>query len=309
MSKSKKNKSFEEADFIDILDSSKIGLWIIEIDNNTGINRMYCNDTMLELLGRTERLSPEKCFEFWYSRIHKGYYSYIEKAIEKICVTGNGVEVQYPWKHPILGDIKARCFGRFISLNNGVIKIKGFHQNINDFYKMEVILSKSDNEIFEWYQDNNIAYVHTHYNQIYKDDELTIENFPQSWIDNGIVQDFFKDVYLEAFNRINNGSKKSVCDIKMKNKNGKYVWFRMTLLSKKSQSDISSTVIGTLENINNLKEMEMAYTTDSKFYKSLLEELCAYGKVNVSKNKFLYVSGLWNIYSGIIGDLGMRKIL
>ena len=78
------NSPFNWINFIDILDSSKLGLWSIEIDNNTGLNKMYCNDTMLQLMGITECFLPEKNYEFWYSRIHKGYYSYVENAIKKI---------------------------------------------------------------------------------------------------------------------------------------------------------------------------------------------------------------------------------
>ena len=308
MEHNKENKPFSWINFTDILDSSKIGLWSIEIDNNTGINRMYCNDTMLGLLGATDYFSPEKCFEFWYSRIHKGYYSYVEKAIEKVCTTNQSIEIQYPWRHPKLGDIIVRCSGKLISTDNGIITIKGYHQNINDLHQMKVILSKTENEIFEWYQDSSTAYIHTHYSQLYKD-EANVENFPQVWIDNGNVHEFFKEIYLDTFDRINNGSKKSACELKMKNKNGEYTWFRMTLSKEDMSSDISNVVIGTLENINTLKEMETAYVIESRFYKAILKEMSAYGEANITNNKFLYTGGIWSVYNNVIEEMTISEII
>lgn len=308
MNKSKENKPFNWLNFIDILDSSKIGLWSIEIDNNTGINRMYCNDIMIEILGASNHFTPEKYFEFWYSRIHKGYYSYVEKAIEQICSTNKSIEIQYPWKHPDFGDIIVRCSGKLISIKNGVITIKGYHQNINDLHQMKVVLSKTENEIFEWYQDSNTAYVHTNYSQLYKD-ESNIENFPQAWVDNGTVKEFFKDIYLETFDRIKNGSKKSVCELKMKNKNGEYTWFRMTLSKEKLTSDVSNVVIGTLENINNLKQMEISYVVESRFYKAILKEMVAYGEANITNNKFLVTGGIWREYNDILDSLTISEVL
>ncbi len=308
MEKNKDNKHFSWINFIDILDSSKIGLWSIEIDNNTGINRMYCSDTMISLLDAEDYFSPEKYFEFWYSRIHKGYYSYVEKAIEKLCTTNQAVEIQYPWRHPKLGDIIVRCSGKLISADNGVITIKGYHQNINDLHQMKVVLSKTENEIFEWYQDSKTAYVHTHYSQLYKD-EANVENFPEVWIENGNVQEFFKDVYLDTFNRINNGSKKAVCELKMKNKSGEYTWFRMTLSKEEVHSDLSNVVIGTLENINTLKEMEIAYVIETRFHKAILKEMMAYGKANITNNKFLSTGGLWSVYNNILDELTISEIM
>nr|WP_317357775.1 EAL domain-containing protein [uncultured Tyzzerella sp.] len=308
MKENKKNKPFSWFNFVDILDSSKIGLWSIEIDNNTGINRMYCNDTMLKLLGATDYFSPEKSFEFWYSRIHKGYYSYVEKAIEQVCTSNKAIEIQYPWQHPKLGDIIVRCSGKLSSIDNGVITIKGYHQNINDLHQMNVVLSKTENEIFEWYQDSNTAYVHTHYSQLYKE-QSNVENFPEIWIKNGNVQKYFKDVYLDAFERINNGNKKAICELKMKNKNGEYTWFKMTLSKEEVSSELSNVVIGTLENINSLKEMEIAYVIQSRFYKAILKEMVAYGEVNITNKKFLRVGGSWSIYNRVIDNFTVEELL
>ncbi len=309
MDREKKTKSFDWSNFIDVLDSSRIGLWSIEIDNNTGINRFYANNTMMELLGAKDYFSPEKLYEFWYSKIHKGYYSYIQKAIEKICSSDTSIEIEYPWKHPSLGDIIVRCSGKFIEIKDGVIVIKGYHQNINDLNQMKVVLSKTEDEIFEWYQDSNTAYVHTNCNQLYKND-VNVENFPQAWVDNGNVREDFKDIYLEAFERINKGSKKSVCELKMKTKDGGYMWFRMTLLKEDIQGDIiSNVVVGKLENINNLKEIEIAYVRESKFYNSILKGMLAYGEINLSTDRFLSISGLWYQSINDLEELSISQIM
>ncbi|WP_250278867.1 EAL domain-containing protein [[Clostridium] colinum] len=307
MEKSKFSEVFNNINIIDILENSKIGLWSIEIDNNTGINRMYCNDIMMQLMGIETLISPEKVFEFWYSRIHKGYYSYVENAIQKIGTTDKLIEIQYIWKHPQKGDINVRCSGKFISNNNGIVVIEGYHQNIYDLEQMKIDLPKTENEVFEWYQDSKTAYIRTEYKQLYED-KVNIENFPQVWIDNKIVHKDFKDLYLETFERVNKGSKKSFCELKMKNKNGEYIWFRM-ILSKEANYLSSGIVIGTLEDINNLKQLEISYVIGSKFYKSILQEMIAYGEANITENKLLSVGGIWTEYNNIFNKLTITEIM
>lgn len=304
----KENESFSWFNFADILDSSKIGLWSIEINNVTGVNKLYCNDIMISLIGAKENLTPEKYFEFWYSRIHKGYYSYIEKAFEKVCTSNQAVEIQYPWQHPKLGDIIVRSHGKVSSRKSGVIVIKGYHQNINDLNQMKVVLSKIENEIFEWYQDSNTAYIHTNYNQLYKND-ANIENFPYSWIENGTVQIFFKNTFLSAFERIRDGDKKAVCELKMKNKEGRYSWFRMILSKEDKYSEMSNVVVGTIENIDKLKEMEISYVVESRFYKAILKEMIAYGEFNLTNYKFINTGGLWSCYNEVIDKLNILEIV
>lgn len=303
-----KNEHFDWESFVDIFDNSKIGLWSMEIDNVTGINKFYCDKTMKDLLGMKEEFTPEKAYEHWYSRIHKGYYLYIKKAINKVCTTNKVVEVQYPWVHPEFGDVIVRCSAKFVGINNGVIKLNGYHQHVSDLQQMKIIISKIEKEIFEWYQDSKTAYVHTQY-ALLSGKDTSIENFPYAWVENETVKPFFAKSYLDAFERINKGAKKSICELKMKDKNGEYVWFRMTLSKDELSADMINVVVGSLENINVLKEMEIAYIVESRFYRAILMQTLAYSEINLSKNIILSVGGEWSKYKDLIEMKTLDKLI
>ena len=298
----------KDLNFEDILDNSKIGLWMMEINRSTGVNKMYYNEVMINLIGANHDLNGEKNFEFWYSRIYKGYYSYVRKAFNKVCSEEQPIEIQYLWKHPRLGDIIVRSYAKMYSKKEDVILIKGYHQNINDLNQMKKVLANTDNEVFEWYQDSNTAYIHTNYILLEKGENY-IENFPYCWVESGKVDVLFRNIFLSAFERINEGDKKAVCELKMKNRKGEYSWYRMILSKEELSSRIDSVVIGNIKNIDKLKEMEISYVVESRFYKAILKEMIAYGEINLTDYKFLNTGGLWNFYKEDINNLNIIEII
>ncbi|MCQ2145046.1 MAG: HAMP domain-containing histidine kinase [Bacteroidales bacterium] len=112
----------------EILSKQKNGLWAIEIDEGAK-PRMYVDDVMLELLGMTERVSPEDTYQKWYDAIDSDVYGIVKDVIERIN-KGENAEVQYPWHHPDGTTRIVRCGGlRNFDYKDGV-RIEGTHRDI-----------------------------------------------------------------------------------------------------------------------------------------------------------------------------------
>lgn len=297
MKKEEKNNIFNIDGIMNLLTSNQIGLWTIELNNNTGINKMYCNDIVVSLMGiMDENITPETIFEYWYTRIHKGYHSYVQKALEKVCLGQvSSVEIQYTWNHPLKGSVSIRSCGSLEWAKNGVFFITGYHQNISGLSQMKLIMDKADKEIFEWHSDEKTAYIHTKC-RLLDTDETTFENFPEILIEKGIVHSLFKNKLLETFENIKKTKENVICELKLKSRGGKYDWYKIILSKNIDEKDEASLIIGSIENISQLKEMEIAYIKEAKFYHSILKEVTAYTEVNLSKNELLRSGGDWSMY-------------
>ena len=69
-----------KADWLkEVLQTGRIGMWIVEVDNETGEFRMYPDEQMHVLLGTEHmELTPKEQFAFFQERIEPGY----EKAVQ-----------------------------------------------------------------------------------------------------------------------------------------------------------------------------------------------------------------------------------
>ena len=69
-----------KADWLkEVLQTGRIGMWIVEVDNETGEVRMYPDEQMHVLLGTEHmELTPKEQFAFFQERIEPGY----EKAVQ-----------------------------------------------------------------------------------------------------------------------------------------------------------------------------------------------------------------------------------
>lgn len=118
-------------DIEETLEGSRTGLWSIEMENGNP-PRMYPDKTMRMLLGVEKNISPEKCYESWFSRIDPAYVDMVLESIDEMKKTGRA-EVIYPWSHPVLGQIYIRCGGVPDHKAKGnLCRLKGYHQDITE---------------------------------------------------------------------------------------------------------------------------------------------------------------------------------
>lgn len=132
----------------DILHEAQTGLWAIELEEGRE-PRMYADKAMLELLGFTGEPSPEECYRGWYDRIDADYYPMVQDVVRRMCADERA-EVEYPWHHPLWGQIYVRCGGiRDKNYKEGTCLL-GYHQNITN----TVMLKQEYDTILEKLNEN-----------------------------------------------------------------------------------------------------------------------------------------------------------
>ena len=93
---------------------------------------MYADKTMLEIMGVKGELTPEECYQHWFSRINNGYCHYVQYAVENMIETRRTVELSYTWNHPDKGHVSVRCLGLRVADSEGMVCLEGYHREINE---------------------------------------------------------------------------------------------------------------------------------------------------------------------------------
>lgn len=115
----------------DILEGAKTGIWTIEQEENCP-PRMYADKTMRILLGVSDEIDPEECYQHWFKNIDPDYVDMVQKSVAEMMDTGRS-EVIYPWYHPVLGKIYVRCGGVIDkTFTKPGISLNGYHQDITE---------------------------------------------------------------------------------------------------------------------------------------------------------------------------------
>ena len=141
---------------MDILEKANIGLWAFELDEGKE-PRMYVDDVMLDLIGLTEQISPEKTYHAWYDHIDKSAYGLVAESVEKM-TAGEHAEVQYPWHHPDGRTMIVRCGGVRNPAYTAGVRIEGTHTDVTDvlhFEKDEVAVAALQADALNYIADTD----------------------------------------------------------------------------------------------------------------------------------------------------------
>lgn len=111
-----------------ILRANDIGLWIIRINEKNGCHELHADDIMERVLGLTKKLSPDECYDYWYSRISLQDREYVDNAVRVMINDGKAVQLGYSWVHPTLGQVTVRSSGIRTPDENGRIVLEGYHR-------------------------------------------------------------------------------------------------------------------------------------------------------------------------------------
>ena len=115
----------------EVLEGSRTGIWTIELEDGCP-PRMYADRTMRTLLGVSEEVGPEECYQSWFRNIDADYVVSVREAVEEMVETGRS-EVVYPWNHPDMGRIYVRCGGvPDKKFKKPGVCLKGYHQDITE---------------------------------------------------------------------------------------------------------------------------------------------------------------------------------
>ncbi|MCI9376879.1 MAG: response regulator [Oscillibacter sp.] len=140
----------------DILEGARTGIWTIELEEGCP-PRMYADRTMRILLGVSDAIGPEACYQHWFARIEPDYVEMVQESVREILETGRS-EVIYPWKHPTLGKIYVRCGG----VPDKTFKkpgacLNGYHQDITETMVTRKKQEQSIMELLERVRQANSA--------------------------------------------------------------------------------------------------------------------------------------------------------
>ncbi len=123
-----------------ILEGARTGIWTIELEEGCR-PRMYADRTMRILLGVSEEIEPEACYQHWFAGIDPDYVEMVQEAVQEILGNGRS-EVIYPWNHPKLGKIYVRCGGvPDRTFKKTGVSLNGYHQDIT-----EIMLTRKKQE-------------------------------------------------------------------------------------------------------------------------------------------------------------------
>ena len=281
--------------YYDVFDTLDLGLWIIRISQDRGKCEMLANDTMLRVLGISGTPSPEECYQFWYSRINKGYFHYVDQSVERMIQTQRIVQLEYTWRHPDLGEVLVRCTGIRMSDDGGMICLKGYHRIISNIEKPQYLPATYTRDIFEFNVLTRTIFFHNDRQLVYGTD-LHETDFPHCWIDTGIVHPHFIQEFRNAFAHPGAQEETSPMELLLKSKSGTYEWLRMTIRHLSTEKLDLSTVIVLLEPAGTERVMELEYMRMRRFYQALLSESIAYAEVDLESGQLKSAGGLWQAY-------------
>lgn len=278
----------------DILKATKLGLWHIEIDTNTGINRMSVDSNMNDLLGITETLTKEECYQFWYQNIADGYYYHVSNALQEMIHSNKIIEVEYTWIHPHRGEVPVRLIGILSHSAEGIHSLKGYYRIIGDMVQKN-FMNTQNMEIFEYNEKRESIYFHTKRNLIRGNRGKEL-NFPDCWIDHNMVHPHFENAFRSIFSSVKNQPEDQILELLLKNKQDEFEWFRLE--SHHISQDIQdiNTLIVSLYPIADNQNLQMQYIRKNDFYQAILSEAVAYAEVDLTTGKMQDAGGLWAVY-------------
>lgn len=115
----------------DILRITDVGLWIIRINEAKNHFEMHADETMERVMGMDNKYNPQETYKYWFERIKSGCETYVREKVNLMINVDKVVQLEYPWIHPQLGEVRVRCCGRRIEDSDGMIVLEGYHRIIS----------------------------------------------------------------------------------------------------------------------------------------------------------------------------------
>ncbi|WP_158098974.1 EAL domain-containing protein [Flavonifractor sp. An100] len=282
--------------YCDILNNIGVGLWVIRFDPENGQWEMIADDTMYQVMGVTDTLDAQECYQFWYSRVNDGYYHYVNQSVSQMINSGRVVQLEYTWKHPQLGEVVVRCTGVRGRDEDGKICLRGYHRIISDIERPKFMTDVNEQDVFEYNELNKTIFFHTE-RTLLAGGERHESNFPLCWLEQEIVHPHFYDVFLSLFSRIRLKEDTQVPEILLKGKDGRYQWFRLSVRHLGREEQDLDTVVAVAEPTESRRVMELESTRVKGFYQALLSETVAYAEVDLESGQLKAQGGLWQDYA------------
>ena len=278
----------------DILKTTRLGLWVIRLSKDGTRGEMYVDQTMRNVLGLRGELSAEECYRYWYDRISEGYFHYVSFSVQHMIDTGKPVELCYTWNHPVKGETTVRCLGIRVADMGDMICLEGYHREINEV-DMPRFLPDAKSIIFEYNENKHSVYFHNSRAALAGSEEKE-ENFPDCWLDSGMVHPHFAWKFRSLFTDIHSQPEQDEQEFLLKSAGGYYDWFKLKTRHLGSSDQDMNTMIVILDPATQERAMELEFMRQKDFYHASLSEKIAYAEIDMESKRFLTVGGLWAEY-------------
>lgn len=278
----------------DVLKNTDLGLWFIRLDPKGDRREMFADETMRRILGLDKELTPEECYRYWYSRIKESDCRYVDQAVEQMVESGQVVELEYPWEHPALGEVIVRCTGIRSEDADGMVCLEGYHRTLFGMERPAYLPDANMGEVFEFNPQTGLIRFHTR-RTLLEGDQIYEENFPQCWLDSGIVHPHFARQFAALFQNVDGCKNLDGQEILLRDKQGNYEWFKPHIrYLGTGQSPQSRMVFLDTADPERVLQLENMRIRD--FYRASLSEAIAYAEVDLESNQIREAGGLWAGY-------------
>lgn len=285
-------KELSRSNYRHILSSMSVGLWTIRMPSDGRPPQMVADETMYRALGAPTSLTPEECYEFWYSRINAGYYSYVHDAVRSMIDTGQQVQLEYTWNHPSFGEVIVQCNGIRVLDDSGTSHLQGYHRILSGTHCPQFLPELDKRELFEYNELKQTIFFHTDRHLI-AGEQRHESGFPKCWIDNQIVHPHFSQEFQAAFSRVCLKSDLVLPEILLQSKGGTYEWFQLSLRHPGQEEVDLNTMVVSLEPIGPHRVQQLGSLRVQRFYHAVLAETTAHAELDLESGQLLSVGGLW----------------
>ena len=279
----------------DILKTTKLGLWVIRLSKDGTRGEMYVDQTMRGILGIRGELTAEECYNHWYGRINEGYFHYVNYSVQHMIETGKAVELSYTWNHPVKGETTVRCLGIRVADMGDMICLEGYHREINEV-DMPRFLPDAKSIIFEYNENKRSIYFHNS-RAVLAGTEEKEENFPDCWINAGMVHPHFIPQFRTLFTNIQSQPERDGEEFLLKSAAGGYDWFKLKTRHLGSSDQDMNTMIVILDPATQERATELEFLRQKDFYRATLSEKIAYAEIDMESRRLLTLGGLWSDYA------------
>ena len=279
----------------DVLKGTDLGLWFIRIDPNGQRREMFADETMRRVMGLDHALPPQECYEYWYSRVNDGYYQYVDLSVESMIRMGKVVQLEYPWEHPIQGEVMVRCTGVRTQDAKGMICLEGYHRIISDVERPQFLPDTPTGEVFEFNERKGSIYFHTS-RQLLEGDAKHEDGFPKSWIDKEIVHPHFAQRFQSLFQNVHSSRDVDGEELLLRSKKGSYDWFKLRIRHLGTDVKDRDTILVLLDAADQERVLQLENLRIRDFYYASLGESIAYAEVDLESGQLKAAGGLWASY-------------
>lgn len=279
----------------DVLKKTRLGLWVIRLNPETGYGEMYGDKVLRLVMGASGSMTPHELYQHWYGRINDGYYEYVNNSVQQMIDSGEITELEYTWNHPEMGEMTVRCLGIRIEDKDGMVCLEGYHRIFSEINKPTFLNNDVTSETFEYNECKQSIYFHSS-RELLAGNQQKEENFPECWIESELVHPDFAEQFRSIFHHVEEQEELEGREIFLKTRRNIYEWFRLKTQHLSMLEQDQKTIVVQLTLANREWNREQEYLRNRSFYEAFLAETEAFAEVDVAKDEVKSSGGLWASY-------------